>query len=576
MIYRFIPLILTLLLIGCGGGSDSSSQPTIEPPPPPPSTSQPTSTTGVITGFGSVYIDGIEYETDSSTVSTDDNDNADENDLQIGMIVSLDGEVNDDGKTGTAHNIHYDEQIKGPLESIDLIANSLVILGQTVIYDDLTSLDNVVLELLIPGDFLEVSGFFNADNQLYATRIEKEGPSTTLKLQGEVSMLDTDLQTFMLAELTIDYSVAEFTNFTVEQLSDGQLVRVKGQPSSLIDRVFTISEIKLKETEDDHDGGHRRNLEGIITSFESSNSFTVNDIHVITDENTEFEHGDANALMLNIRIKVKGAYNDQGDLLANEVRIHQRTNLKVEGLVESIDLDLQQLTLLGVTFIVNEQTKMKDESDVHERFFDLADININDYVEVRGFIDNEGNTIASKLKRHNDHSDQETELKGTVSDITETSFVIVGIVVNTTTETTFENSQGDHVSQDAFFTELEDGMEVEVQGNDINGDFVASSVEIKSANDDDGHGHGHGHGQRTEFRGIIEELLEQSLIVSHHLVMITENTEFEVNDEDVTAEQFWQLVKVNDQVKVKGFKDGEGTITAKSIEIEEDDDDEGD
>ena len=76
---------------------------------------------------------------------------------------------------------------------------------------------------------------------------------------------------------------------------------------------------------------------------------------------------------------------------------------------------------------------MKDESDTGARFFDLADLTVGDFVEIKGFIDNEGHNIATKMKRENENKDDkhETKLKGTVSNILDFSFDIVGVNVST-------------------------------------------------------------------------------------------------------------------------------------------------
>ena len=316
--YIFL-LLITSTLIGCGGSSSTNST--------SPTSTSTTQVTGVITGFGSVFLNGVEYETDFAEISTDDNAGASETDLQVGMVITLNGAVNEGGTSGSASFIHYDEQLKGPLDSIDLIGNSLSVLGQSVFFDDLTSLDNVILIELIPGDFLEISGFFDADGNLYATRIEKETESTQLKVQGMVETLDTVNKTFALSSLTIDYSSAEFDDFVEADLANGQEVRVKGLSSALANGIFVVSEIKLKESTEKYGDGDDRHVEGFITSFESSSSFVVNDVHVITDANTEFEHGSVESLILNVRVKIKGEYNATDDLLAKEIRIHQRTNL---------------------------------------------------------------------------------------------------------------------------------------------------------------------------------------------------------------------------------------------------------
>ena len=568
MLKKYIlPLIITSILAGCGGSSTNSTTPPAPTVPTPPTSSATTTEiTGVITGFGSVFVNGVEYETDSAKVSTDDNAGASETDLQIGMIITLNGEINEGGTTGNASSIHYDEQIKGPLDSIDLIGNSLSVLGQTILFDDLTSLDNVILIELIPGDFLEISGFFDADGNLYATRIEKETESTKLKVQGMVKMLDTVNKTFTLGSLTIDYSSAVFDDFVEADLAEDQEVRVKGLSSALANDVFVVSEIKLKESKEEHENGDGKHTEGFITSFESNSSFIVNDIHVITDENTEFEHGSVDSLMLNIRVKIKGEYNATGDLLAKEIRIHQRTNLNLEGAIQGVDLDLSTVTVLDVVFEISNQTKMKDESDRGERFFDLADLTVGDFVEIKGFINNEGNNIATKMERKNEGDDNDTELKGTVSNIIDFSFDIVGVNVSTNENTLFEGTDGDDVTQTTFFEQLQNDMLVEVKGQVIDGILVAFKVEIKENESDDDHSDEGMH--RTELRGIVEDISDQTLVVSGHDVLITSNTEFEFNDDKLPADEFWKIVVTGDQVKVKGNVSAQGIITAKSIELE--------
>jgi uncharacterized protein DUF5666 len=579
--YYLVLLLTSMFLTACGGSSSSSSTPDVEPPttPPPPVTTTTTETSGVITGFGSVFVNGVEYETTSTDVSTDDNDAASESDLQVGMIITLTGSVNDDGTTGTADAIHYEEQVKGPLDSIDLAANSLVILGQTVIFDELTTLDNLVLIDLAPGDFLEISGFMNADDQLYATRIEKETAVDTIKVEGDISMLDAVAKTFKLADLTVNYTNASFVNITEADLANDLAVRVKGDASALVDGVFTVTQIKAEQQEVQHSEGDNRQLEGVITTFDSSASFVVNDITVITDATTEYEHGTADSLALNVRVKIKGVFDANDNLLAKEIRIQQRTDLKLEGAIQAINLDLNTLAVLDVIFTVDDQTKMHDESDQGERFFSLADLTVGDFVEVKGFVDDSGNNIATKLERRNEDSNRDTELKGIVRDIntTDFNFTIVDVMIATTSTTLFEGTSGDNVDQQVFFEQLSDGMAVEVEGTVTDNIFTANIVKIEEQEDggDDGDGNGdHDNGdRRTEFRGTIESLADTSFVVSGHTVNITENTEYEANDNELAADQFWALVKVGDQVKVKGTKNAEGIITAKqvSLEIEEQD-----
>ena len=68
-----------------------------------------------ITGFGSVFVNGVEFDTSGAGFDVDDNPAAMESDLGIGMVVAVTGTVNNDGITGSASLIEYDEAIEGPI-----------------------------------------------------------------------------------------------------------------------------------------------------------------------------------------------------------------------------------------------------------------------------------------------------------------------------------------------------------------------------------------------------------------------------------------------------------------------------
>ncbi len=566
----YLLLVITLLLLSACGGSSTTTEPETTPPPTttPPPAPEPTNTetTGVITGFGSVFINGVEYETDSTEVTTDDSATASEADLQVGMIVSLTGTVNDDGTTGTASAIHYEEQIKGPLDSIDLAANTLTVLGQVVVFDDLTNIENFILTDLIPGDFLEISGFFNSNNELYATRIEKDNPvDETLKIQGVISQLDTANQRFSLSDIVIDYSNAEFTNITVDGLANDLVVRVKGDASLLVDNVFTVSKVKAIVREDAPGEGESMHLEGLITRLDSTEFFVVNDVNIVVDTNTEFEYGDANSLAVNTYVKVKGTVNTEGNLLAKEIRIQQAMEVKIEGFVQTIDLDANTVTVLDVMFYLDEQTQMKDDSDVEKKYFSLTDLAVNDFIELKGFVDGDGRNVATQLERKNHDARADTEIKGKVEEIKidSFSFVLSGITVSTTDTTVLKDSNEQLLNQETFFQQLQLAMSLEVEGQLTDGVFIATKVKIEARDDDEGE-----HQNRTEFRGLIEAISDLNINVSGRTVIFNENTEYKANDETLTQVEFMALLQVGVQVKVKGTVDAEGVISAISIELE--------
>ncbi|NNG13143.1 MAG: hypothetical protein HKM88_07835, partial [Halobacteria archaeon] len=109
-IYLVVSLVVTILIAGgCGGGSSSLAGGGIG--------GTGITAFGTITGFGSVFVNGIEFETSGSLFDVDDDDTAVEGDLGIGMVVTVIGDLNDDGGTGTADCIEYDDELEGPISS---------------------------------------------------------------------------------------------------------------------------------------------------------------------------------------------------------------------------------------------------------------------------------------------------------------------------------------------------------------------------------------------------------------------------------------------------------------------------
>ncbi|MDH3832360.1 MAG: hypothetical protein OEU48_11870, partial [Gammaproteobacteria bacterium] len=94
--------------------------------------------TGTITGFGSVFVNGVEFETTGSSFDVDDDSAATEGDLALGMVVTIFGTINDDGVSGTANSIQYDDEVEGPvtnapLENADMTTKTFKVFDFTVV-----------------------------------------------------------------------------------------------------------------------------------------------------------------------------------------------------------------------------------------------------------------------------------------------------------------------------------------------------------------------------------------------------------------------------------------------------------
>ena len=177
--------IITGAMTACSGGGGSTQN------------SSEITSIGTITGFGSVYVNGIKYKTDNTTYSVDDNDGFDDSDLAVGMKVKLKGTINSNGLTGSATSIMYDDDVEGPvdvgsLSLVDATSKTFTIFGlliradaNTTAFDDGASFDD-----LAESQILEISGYFDGQ-QIVASRIEKQNDLDDIfEVKGTVSSYD--------------------------------------------------------------------------------------------------------------------------------------------------------------------------------------------------------------------------------------------------------------------------------------------------------------------------------------------------------------------------------------------------
>jgi len=272
----FFITVICLFLAGCGGGGNSSVA-------GGGIGGTGITASGAITGFGSIFVNGIEFETAGAQLDVDgvkyDSDGTDDASvLGIGMVVTVTGTLNADGVTGTAGNIQYDDAVQGPvlgpIIEVDPLTRSFTVMGIGVtMHKGSTVFSNVDFDTLQANDLVEVSGFFDADGALQATRIVRiDGSEIDVEVKGTVTGLAGAF--FVLA---VDYTAA--TTYTVDAtaavlptggLADNQYVEVKG---SLTGNVIKATRVDLK-SEGFADTGNA-SIEGIVTDFIDIGNFRV-------------------------------------------------------------------------------------------------------------------------------------------------------------------------------------------------------------------------------------------------------------------------------------------------------------
>ncbi|MDJ0941417.1 MAG: DUF5666 domain-containing protein [Woeseiaceae bacterium] len=431
---------------------------------------------GTISGFGSVIVNGVRFDT-SNAIFTIDDEAGSESDLAVGQVVVVTGEIDDDGTTGTADAVSFDDAVEGPISEIDTANNTLIVLGQTVVVDTGTSFEDdiepgSILGLAV-GDIVEVSGFYLADGRILATYIELESPGDDFEVTGQVRNLDVGALTFEISGLVVDYSGAMLEDFPGGAPENGQIVEAEG-PTLGPNGELVATSVEF-ESEDGSfgilDDGDDVEIEGLITRFDSATDFDVNGLSVTTNASTEFENGSAADLALNRRVEVEGSVNSNGVIVADEIEFEQEADLEFAGNVEATSAD--SITLLGVTIRVTPKTELDDQRADSVRTFSLADLVVGDFVEVDAYDDGNG-LVAASIEREDDLD--EDRVSGPVAEIAEPEFTVNGVTVRTDANTEYETDELEIDAADFFGSAL--GQFVEVEGSFSNGVLLASEVEL--------------------------------------------------------------------------------------------------
>lgn len=351
-------------------------------------------TEGVITGFGSVFIDGVEYETDETDFEVND-ENSDESSLEVGMVIKLKGLSKSNGVGGVASSIVFSDTVRGVIEVVNLEENTFNVMGQVISFNDETNFKNLLPEELINGNVVVVSGSFDDEGTLVASFVAKKADSKeqdvdkVYRLKGEISELNTDTMTFRVGDMTIDYSNAEID---IEEgavgLSNGSLVKVKGTNFESVNSIDDLLVAEKVDVESKSLDSVVKNfvVEGFITDVDYERSTFIIKNHEVSFSNidTKFLLGNSKTLSKGLRVGVKIVRQDENVAFAESIIFFHKPNISLEGEILDINLEEKLFSVAGVDFKATNRTKFEDDSDLDVKYFNLDDLTIGDYVDVKG------------------------------------------------------------------------------------------------------------------------------------------------------------------------------------------------
>ena len=439
---------------------------------------------GTIDGFGSIFVNGVEFDTSNATIILD-GELATEDDLGVGMVVLVKGTVNPDGVTGIAETVIFDDEVEGPITAIEVNANGdaklITVLGVSIIVEQTgTVYENVTFETLSVGDVVEVSGFPEGIANLRATRVEKKADSYVAGQIVEIKGYVTDLQNteFFIGSQLIDFETADLSDVVGGILSEGDYVEVYG---TLEGERLIASRIETEDTPvTAANSGGSFTVQGGIQKFVSISNFEVAGVHVDASGATLIPI-DVN-LGNGVAVEVEGVWEGE-TLVATRVE-SRRGDIEVEASVIDLDPATRSITMSvfggAVTVITDARTMFDDDTSAVESF-QYDDLRVGDFIEIEAIGIDDG-LIATRVDREDPDDEviqapiQELEVNMSVT--------LLGITIQVS-GAEFEDREGNDVSAEIFFEQAAVGDLIKVE-DEQPADGNADEVEFEYAGRPDG------------------------------------------------------------------------------------------
>lgn len=438
--------------------------------------------TGTVTGFGSVFVNGVEFETSGTVFDIDDSGSGSQDDLAVGMVVSVNGTVNADGVTGNATSISFDDQLQGPVSSLsapdlDGENRTFTVLGTTVRINAIDTVFDVTgvlsgtafdFDLITNSNSVEVSGFFNTAGELVATRVELKASvfsiSDIVELKGSITGLVNT--SFTVNGVNINAATAAIDDLP-GGLTEGAPVEVKGNCSDLSCNTINATRVEGQNGFDDAD---KISVEGLVTNFVDSSNFKINGISV----NASSAALSPATLILRdgLRVEVEGPISNNAiQAISVELR---GGSAKVHAKINSVDPASGNFAVgvNGGTIDVTVTTATQVEGTV----------SMGNFVRVRGFENDAGGVTATRVEVRND---DDVIVQGNMTAFSGTSITLIGVSFQVdynggAGETDFEDATDNGITQSQFQTQAPLGTLVKVKDrNDQPVLGTADEIEIE-------------------------------------------------------------------------------------------------
>lgn len=280
---------------------------------------------GIVTGFASICVNGVEIHYDNNTPVSVDGRLSNVRDLAVGQVIAA--RALGTGQELTAQSIAVIHAVVGPIGSFNPEAKEMRILGQSVQID--SSRDQSNFSNLKTGDWVQVSGHRLSSGTIVASRIETTPLRAEVRLNGHVTQIDT--QGFEINGTRINYDA----KLPATGIAQGMEVQVTGHWDGAN---LKAQHIQTEPTRQSIGNVEHIVIEGYVHAI-AGKELNVSNRIVALDSNTQIA-GDARGdVKLDQRIQISGRFDANERINAERIELTHESPVQIQERIDRNQTD---------------------------------------------------------------------------------------------------------------------------------------------------------------------------------------------------------------------------------------------
>lgn len=347
--------------------------------------------------------------------------------FRAGQIISV--EAVTDGKKGkvSAIQIEIEDQLQGPIQAIDLDLNTITILGQTIHVTLGTSFTQKSLKTLKINYYLAVFGFRNEKGVLEATLIEVlredfQATKDKVKLAGEVAAVDIEGGNIVVEGVEIQLNTE-----AIKEIKVGDALSLNGfEISSNTGNILsaTTAESNIQSEVKNYDINREVVLEGLPKKITDRNIFTLNGYQITVP--LEIMNAQNISSVENRKLIVNGTFVGEKEILATDIRVEQIKDFEFRGILRPTGEE-NSVSIFDKKIVINIYTFV--DFNLKVVLEEIAAGISSKTVYAKGYVNSEGQRVATNLSLNQDDKEQFEFIKGKIESLDGGILLISGISI---------------------------------------------------------------------------------------------------------------------------------------------------